>query len=94
MNRTGRRAANSLGGFAPPLEGRQTANDGLGPWGPRPPLSDPDQLNRNGRDAVLWVSIGQPEVATLAQTTTADGVLVDTFSPGAGYDNDSFIFGP
>jgi hypothetical protein len=47
------------------------------------PLRDSDQVAGNGRDEVLQMGFRLSDVATLSQTTAADGLLMGAFNPGA-----------
>jgi hypothetical protein len=47
------------------------------------PLPDSDPVAGNGRDEVLQMGFRLSDVATLSQTTAADGLLMGAFNPGA-----------
>ena len=56
----------------------------LGHGGAGEPLRDPHQVDRGGRDHVLEVRLGQPDVAAPSQAAAADGLGVRALDAGAG----------
>src|SRR5262249_23311886 len=54
----------------------------LGQGGVQPPLTQPDDIEGYGREQMLQMRLGEPEIPSPAQTTASDTLRVRALDPG------------